>query len=135
MIPMIDLEKIETNGHGPGLGRLVQRLTSTGVGALHNRVELLAVELEEEKGNLLEMVLLGVGVLFLVMLGLVMLTATIIYLIPEQYRIWGLVGFTVLYLGGAVAAVLALKGVLKNKPFAETIRQIKKDAEWLESFK
>ena len=55
----------ETNGHEPGLGRLVQRLTTTTVGALHNRFELLIVELEEEKGRLLKAVLIGVGLLFL----------------------------------------------------------------------
>jgi uncharacterized membrane protein YqjE len=132
---MIDPEKTETNGHGPGLGRLVQRLTGTGLGALHNRVELLAVELEEEKGRLLQMVLAAVAVLFLVMMGLVMLTATIVFLFPDQYRIYALGGFALLYLGGAVFAVFMLKGVLKEKPFAETMRQVKKDAEWLETFK
>jgi uncharacterized membrane protein YqjE len=132
---MIETENTETNGAGPGLGRLVQRLAVTGLGALHNRAELLSVELEEEKGRLLEMVLAGVGLLFLVMMGLVMLTGTIVYLFPEGYRIYAFAGFTILYLGGAVGAFLKLKRVLKEKPFAETLRQVQKDAEWLESFK
>jgi len=132
---MIDPDKLETNGDGPRLGRLVQRLTRTGLGALQNRVELLAVELEEEKGRLLEMVLAGVGLLFLMMMGLVMLTATIVFIFPEEHRIWALAGFTVLYLGGAVFAFFMLKSVLKQPPFAETIRQVKKDADWIQTFK
>ena len=129
---MID---IETDNNGPGLGRLVQRLTSTTVGALQNRVELLAVELEEEKGRLLEMILAGVGLLFLVMMFLVTLTATIVLLFPEDYRIYALGGFALLYLAGSGFAFFVLKGVLKQAPFAETIRQVKKDAEWIESLK
>jgi len=129
---MID---IEANGHGPGLSRLVQRLTSTTVGALHNRVELLAVELEEEKGRLLQMVLVAVGLLSLVMMFRVTLTATVIFLFPEDYRIYALGGFTLLYLAGGVFALFVLKSTLKEKPFAETIRQVKKDAEWIESLK
>jgi len=129
------MSDLESNGNGPGLGRLVQRLTSTTVGALHNRVELLAVELEEEKGRLLQMVIVGVGVLFLVMMFLVTFTATIIFLFPEAYRIYALGGFCLLYLAGSGVALFSLKGVLKEKPFAETIRQVKKDAEWIESLK
>src|SRR5438874_8079524 len=118
----------ETNGHEPGLGRLVQRLTTTTVGALHNRFELLIVELEEEKGRLLKAVLIGVGLLFLVLMFLVTFTATIVFLFPDEYRIYALGGFTFLYLVGLVVAGLTLKGLLKHKPFAETIRQVKKDA-------
>ena len=132
---MIDFGKIEANGTEPGLGHLVQRLTTSGLGALQNRVELAAVELEEEKGRLLQMVIAAVGLLFLVMMGLVMLTATIVFLFPEEYRVYALAGFTVLYLGGAVLAFFMLKGVLKHTPFAETLRQIRKDAQWVKSFK
>jgi len=129
---MIDLE---ANGHGPGVGRLVQRITSTTVGALHNRLELLLVELQEEKGRLIEAVVVGVGLLFAVLLFLVTLTATVIFLFPEDYRIYALGGFTVLYLAGLIAGALVLKGIFKHKPFAESIRQVKKDAEWVESLK
>jgi len=129
---MIDLE---ANGHGPGVGRLVQRLTSSTVGALHNRLELLLVELQEEKGRLIEAVLVGVGLLFAVLLFLVTLTATVIFLFPEEYRIYALGGFTVLYLAGLIAGALVLKGLFKHKPFAESIRQVKQDAEWIESLK
>lgn len=126
---------LEANGHGPGVGRLVQRLTSSTVGALHNRLELLLVELQEEKGRLIEAVLVGVGLLFAVLLFLVTLTATVIFLFPEEYRIYALGGFTGLYLAGLITGALILKGLFKHKPFAESIRQVKKDAEWIESLK
>jgi uncharacterized membrane protein YqjE len=129
---MIDLE---TNGHGPGVGRLFQRVTSTTIGALHNRLELLLVELQEEKGRLIEAVLVGVGLLFAVLLFLVTLTATVVFLFPEEYRIYALGGFTVLYLAGLITGALMLKAIFKHKPFAESIRQVKKDTEWIESLK
>ena len=129
---MIDLE---ANGHGPGIGRLVQRVTSTTVGALHNRLELLLIELQEEKGRLIEAVIVGFGLLFAVLLFLATLTATVVFLFPAEYRIYALAGFTVLYLAGLIAGVFTLKGLFKHKPFAESIRQVKKDAEWIESLK
>lgn len=129
---MIDLE---ANGHGPGIGRLVQRVTSTTVGALHNRLELLLVELQEEKSRLIEAVIVGVGLLFAVLLFLATLTATIVFLFPEEYRIYALGGFALLYLVGLIVGALTLKGLFKHKPFAESIRQVKKDAEWVESLR
>jgi len=113
----------------------VQRVTSTTVGALHNRLELLLIELQEEKGRLIEALIIGIGLLFAVLLFLVTLTATVVFLFPEEYRIYALGGFTVLYLAGLIAGVFILKGLFKHKPFAETIQQVKKDAEWIESFK
>jgi len=126
---------LEANGHGPGVGRLAQRITSTTVGALHNRLELLLVELQEEKGRLIEAVLVGVGLLFAVLLFLVTLTATVIFLFPEEYRIYALGGFAVLYLAALIGGALVIKGIFKHKPFPESIRQVKKDAEWIESLK
>ena len=73
--------------------------------------------------------------LFVLLLFLVTFTATIIFLFPPEYRIYALGGFTVLYLIGTIGGALSLKAILKHKPFAETIRQVKKDAEWIESFK
>jgi uncharacterized membrane protein YqjE len=119
----------------PTLGRLARRTASTFLGALQNRTELLAVEFEEEHDRMLKLVLFGVSALFFAMLTVLLVTATIIFLVPEDYRVYAALGFAVLYLVGTVASVFALKGLLNKTPFAESLDQFKKDAELLDAFK
>lgn len=119
----------------PTLGRLARRTAATIVGALQNRAELFAVEFEEENDRLLKMVLFGVGALFFLGMGILLLTGTIIFLIPEPYRVYAAGGFTLLYLGGGVAAGLTVKSLVKKTPFVESMKQLKKDAEILDAFK
>jgi uncharacterized membrane protein YqjE len=119
----------------PTLGRLARRTAATFLGALQNRAELLAVEFEEEHDRMLRLVLFGVGAMFLGMLTVLLVTTTIILLVPEEYRAWTTLGFAVLYLIGTVAAIVVLKGLLKKTPFAESLNQFKKDAELLDAFK
>lgn len=119
----------------PTLGRLARRTAATCLGALQNRAELFAVEFEEENDRLIKLVLFGVGAIFLAMMTLLLVTGMIIFLVPEDYRVYAALGFAVLYSGGTVAAGLAIKNLLKHAPFAESLDQIKKDAELLDAFK
>jgi uncharacterized membrane protein YqjE len=102
---------------------------------LENRAELFVVEFEEENDRLLKMVLCGVGALFLSMMTVLLLTGTIIFLVPEPYRVYAAGGFAALYLIGAVGAGLTIKKLIKKPPFAESLNQIKKDSELLDAFK
>jgi len=119
----------------PTLGRLARRTAATIVGALQNRAELFAVEFEEENDRLLKMVILGVGALFFLGMAVLLLTGTIIFLVPEQYRAYAAGGFTLLYLLGGIGAALTVKKLVKKTPFTESLKQLKKDAEILDSFK
>ena len=125
----------ENNNHSPGLRTLARRLGRTALGALENRGELLAVEWQEEKGRLIQLLILTVGLMFLALMGLMLLTATIIFLFPENLRLFVAAGFTVLYLAGAGVVFFLLKGLLQKEPFAESLNQIRKDRELLEAFK
>lgn len=119
----------------PTLGRLGRRTLSTCLGALQNRAELLVVEFAEEKDRALKLVICGALGLFLAMMTIMLATATIIFLFPEQYRIYAALGFAVLYLAGTVAAVFIIRGLLRQAPFAESLNQLKKDAELMEALK
>jgi len=120
------------NNDAPGLATLMRKLGRTGLGALHNRGELLVVEWQEEKARLTGLLILAVALLFLGVLAMVMLMTTIIFLFPEQ-RLYIAAGFTVLYLTGAVLVWLRLKALLKQEPFAESLEQVKQDGVWLET--
>jgi len=117
------------------LASLVRKTLTTGLGALDNRAELFMVEAQEDKSRIVGLIVTGVAALFLGMMTLLLLTGTIIFLIPEDYRLYAAIGFTVLYLAGTIAAVLGLKSMLKRVPFSESLNQIRKDRELLDAFK
>ena len=125
----------ETENQLPTLGRLARRTASTIVGAIQNRAELFTLEFEEENDRLLKMVICAVGGLFLAMMALLLITGTVIFLTPEQYRVYTAAGFAALYLAGAIAAGVMIKKLIKAPPFAESLKQLRKDSELLDAFK
>lgn len=120
--------------NGPGLTTLVRKTLATGLGAMQNRGELFMVELQEEKSRLIQLIIRGVGALFLAMMTLLLITGSVIFLVPEDYRIWAVVGFAALYLGGTIWAIMSLKALLKKIPFGDTLAEFKKDSELMEAF-
>jgi len=125
----------DQNYEGPGLAALIRRFTRTGFGALHNRGELLSVEWQEERMRMTELLIWTVAGLFFALLGTGLLTAFVVFLFPENLRIYALAGFALLYLAVAIVAWSNLKGLLKEEPFTESITQMRKDAECLESLR
>ena len=121
------------NNHTPELATLTRKIIQTGLGALGNRGELLAVEWQEEKARLVALLLWGLGFLLLGILTIGLLTATVIFLFPLDQRIYVAAGFTILYLVGAVIALVVVKSLLKLEPFSESITQVKKDRLWVQS--
>ncbi len=123
----------EDNG-APGIATLVGRLARTAVGAVQNRFELLSVEWQEERARLAGLLLWLIALLFLGMMTALLLTATIIFLFPEEQRIYAAGAFTVLYAAGALGAWFGVRSLLKREPFSESVEQAKRDRVWLKSF-
>jgi uncharacterized membrane protein YqjE len=119
----------------PTLTSLTHKTLGTTLGALENRMELFMIEVQEEKSRAITLIIVGIGALFLATMTLLLLTGAIIFLVPEEYRLYAVAGFLVLYLGGTIAAILNLKTLLKQVPFGESLNQIKKDSELLDAFK
>lgn len=118
-----------------GIGQLLGRLIRTGLGALENRIELASIEWQEERIRLSELFLWIGALLFLAMIGLMLLTATIIFLFKEEWRLYVAGAFTLLYFLAALGAWLGVRSRLRQEPFQETLNQAKKDREWLQSLK
>jgi uncharacterized membrane protein YqjE len=121
------------NNHLPGFTSLVGRVARTGLGVLRNRLELLAVEWEEERLRMMQLVGWAMALVFAGVLAALLFTATIIFLFRAELRPYVAAGFTILYAAAAVWAWFGLRKLLKRVPFAETINQAEKDREWLES--
>jgi uncharacterized membrane protein YqjE len=118
----------------PTLGRLAGKTLATGLGALQNRGELFVVELQEEKARLIKLVVLALGALFLSLMTALLITGAIIFLVPEEYRLYAVGGFAALYLFGTIWVIVSLKSLLKKIPFDDTLAEFKKDRDLMEAF-
>ena len=119
----------------PGLFRSLRNLLDTGLEIIQNRIELFAVELQEERCRLMDLVLTAAVGLILGTAGALVLTAAIILAFPAPWRVGVAVVFGLAYLAGAALVFLRLHRRLKRSapPFAESLGQFKKDREWLSS--
>src|SRR5438094_199588 len=116
-----------------GLFGSARNLIDTGLAAVQNRAELLSVEFKEEKDHILEVGFWLTFALFFGIMTVLVLTATVILLFSEGYRIYAAGAFCIVYLAGTIWAILGLRKRLQNRPvpFAETVEELKKDREWL----
>jgi uncharacterized membrane protein YqjE len=113
-----------------GVVDTVRSFLASWIAVIKTRVEIISVEIEEQREWLEQLMLLAVAAGFLVSLGLVMLTFFIVVLFWEtDARLWVLGGFVVLYLGAGTGLFLALRAKIKSKPklFASTADELGKD--------
>ena len=125
----------DANQQPPGFITLVNRLLRTGVGAVQNRIELFAVEWQQERARLADLMVAGAVMVCLGILAILLFTITIILLFPPELRIYVTAGFAVVYSIAALIAFFSLRNQLKREPFADTIDQAKKDRVLLDSLK
>ncbi len=115
-----------------GLLGSLHKLADTGLALLHNRAQLFALEVQEQKSHVIEVLLLVAVLLFFAMICVLLLTSTIIFLFEPSVRIYVAGGFSFLYLVGTLWAFWRLKVRLQCPvPFSETINEVRKDREWL----
>lgn len=112
-----------------GLFEAFRRLGETLIGTLHDRIELLSIELEEEKRRLIRLFVAVGAALFAGLMAVTFAGITLVYFVPEPARPWALLGLTLAYAGAAVALVVAVRRALARqpRPFAGTLRELKED--------
>jgi uncharacterized membrane protein YqjE len=109
----------------------VRRLATIG----ENRLELLTVEVQEERERLLHAVLLALGVATFGLLAALTLTATITVLLWACSPWAVLLTLTGLYGFAGVCLYRRLTGLLKNwQTLPASLDQIRKDRAYLEKF-
>ena len=109
--------------------RLARHLLTIGT----NRLELFVVEVQEQREQILHLLLLALGVAAFGLLACIMLSGAIVVLLWPVSRIGAFLALTVLY--GGVAALLyrRLHIMLRDwKNLPATLDQLKKDRECLE---
>jgi uncharacterized membrane protein YqjE len=97
--------------------------------SVQNRMELISVELQEEKFRLIRTFVWISAAIFLGMMAIMFASITLVYLFWESARLAVLGGLTVLFTGALVVILIALRRYLARQPhpFAATLHEIRQD--------
>lgn len=102
----------------------------TFLAIVQNRLELITLEIREEKSRAISLVIWAALLILLSFMAMVVITFLLVVAFWEQ-AIWVLAGFSIFYLASAVLVWAMIRSRLKAPIFGETINQIRKDREWL----
>lgn len=112
----------------------LKRMAGTLLVILQARLELLAIEVEEERLNIKQMLLYGSIALFFFGLAILLLTGFVVVVFWDSYRLQVLTGFIGLYF---VAGALAWNALLrvanrKSQLFSASLVVLAEDRDHLE---
>jgi uncharacterized membrane protein YqjE len=105
------------------------RLGGQAALVLKDRLELLALELREDRIRVVQVLILAFLGAALVLFGLLLLVAAALYALPPEWRLAGLILAAVAALGGGAAALCSLRRRIRSGPgvFAQSIAELEKD--------
>ncbi|GAA4329243.1 phage holin family protein [Pigmentiphaga soli] len=111
------------------LGSL-RALSATVVGILRTRLELISIELAEEKSRLMGMLLLALAGLLCLTLGLLMFSFLLVVLFWDtSYRLHAITIVGLVYLVLGIGMLLAVRKQAAGSPiaFEETLAELERD--------
>jgi uncharacterized membrane protein YqjE len=119
---------------GRGLAARVRQILDVLLSMVQSRFELASLELREEMLRWLGAAFLAAAAFFAGQLGLLLLTLAIIALFPDHLVLTLALAGGV-YLAAAVACIVFLRRQLNDRPppFGDSVAELKKDREWLNS--
>ena len=122
---MIDTQS-QSGDRGP-----LRRILSSFFSILQTRLELIGIELAEEKDRLLMVLFMGLAAMMLATMALIALTALIAIAFWDTYRWQALAGITIIYAVAAIGCALRARSGLRNAPmiFEATLHEFEKDRE------
>jgi len=120
-------------GPAKGVIDIGQRIVTTMVGIVETRVRLAVVELEAEKANLVQMILMiGLTMLFTAF-GLMCLMVLIIWAVDAQYRLMAMAITTgVLFLLALICGLSVLAKSRRSTLLSATRKELANDRKLLE---
>jgi uncharacterized membrane protein YqjE len=123
--PPVTAEGVSTAG-------TLRRISETVLSIFHNRLELLTLELKEEKHWAVSTLMLAVVAAGFAYTSVIAILVTVAFLVPENARKWVMLGICLLTIGALIGCVMGLKQKLKRPPMLnETLAELKKDIECL----
>ena len=126
----------DTAGKAPehsGLLASAKGLLATGVSLLHNRLEMLGVELAEERVRLGSVIAYGAAAFFCIAAGLIFLSILLTVLLWENNRLLALGVFSALFLGAGIASLTLAMSLARSgsKLFSASLAELRSDREAL----
>ncbi|MBT2341461.1 MULTISPECIES: phage holin family protein [Pseudomonas] len=128
---MIGLD--ESGSPEAGTSPTARRLGAAVLGLLHSHVELFGMELQEQKARTVSLLLFAGLALVFGLLLLVGLSALVLILVWDTYRLAGIIGLCLFYLLAALFCGLRLKAAIfdESSPFHATLEELANDRERL----
>ncbi len=117
----------------PGIVGDLKGLASTGLRAVRTRLELIAIELMEEKAWAVRFLVVAVAALYLISFGVLLAIFALVLWASEENRP-GILGlFAGVFLAGGAAGVIYILNASKGRPslFKDTIAVLKGDEQAL----
>ncbi|HUX74796.1 MAG TPA: phage holin family protein [Steroidobacteraceae bacterium] len=113
-----------------GLIESLRRVCTTLVELAHTRVELVAVEVEEQIGAIAKLLLWGAAAIYFASLAVLFLAASIIIACWDSHRLLAALAVTCTFALAAVGAAWGLRRGLRRRPrfLAATSGELKRDA-------
>ncbi|EKT60016.1 phage holin family protein [Providencia sneebia] len=126
------MEQQERQGPGKGVLNTLQRIASIAVEIVETRIQLIAVELEEEKHSLIQLILMAGLTLLFTAFGLMCLLGLIFWSVDPVYRYQALAITTaVLILLAIIGAIWTLRKAKRSTLLGATREQLKRDSKAL----
>ena len=119
----------------PGLLHSLTVLTSTLVGIIHTRLELLSTDLEEDREHLVALLIMALCALFCLGLGVLLVAMLLVVVFWDTQRIPVLVSLAGFFLVAGIAAWVMAVNRIKSMPrlFASTLQELFKDRQQLDT--
>jgi uncharacterized membrane protein YqjE len=116
-----------------GLGASLRSLATGALGLVAAHVELVGVEIQQEKERVAELAVLGACALVLFGMALLLVTLLIVAALWDSYRLFAIGGLAVVYFALGAYAVASIRRKLDAhpNPFAGTAAELDKDRERL----
>lgn len=129
---------VDAAGNPPGHRRLfasAKGLLGTGVTLLHNRLELLGVELAEERARLFSLLAYGGAAFLCLAAGLIFLAIFLTVLMWDSNRLLALGVFAALFIGVGIASLMLAMSLARSgsKLFSASLAELRKDNQALTS--
>lgn len=126
---------IEQQSQGPGKGifTIGQRIVTILVSMVETRLRLAVVELEQEKANIVQLLMMAGITLLLAAFGLMSLLVLLIWAIDPQYRLTAIVTSTVvLFVLAIIGAIWTLGKAKRSTLLGSTREELQVDRNILE---
>ena len=127
------MEKPSPDTNHPQLGETIKRVARRVFITCENRIQLLVVEVQEERDRLLQSIWLGLAAAAFGLLGGITLTIIVAVAFWEHSPVIALLVLAAVYVIAAAFFCIKLMRLQHDSPaLAATIEQLKKDRECLE---